>query len=139
MEDQLYHPFISKYKDVEPFELDEGVYFHNMATKDTGTKTIVSGLATFEPGAGLPCHVHNVEESVTVIEGEAFCDVKGVRSFVQKFDTSFIPPDVPHRFVNVSSTERLVILWVYSQVNTSLQSVDIERITVKSDRCMLPK
>ncbi|SFB36297.1 Uncharacterized protein, RmlC-like cupin domain [Lentibacillus halodurans] len=139
MEDQLYRPFINKYNEVEPFEIDSGVYFHNMVTKEMGARSILTGLATFDPGAGLPCHVHNVEESVTILEGESFCDVAGDRSFVRKFDTSFIPPDIPHRFVNASKTEKLVILWVYSQVNNSLEFVDVKRIIVESDRCMLSK
>lgn len=139
MKDGLYKPVVSKYKEIKPFEMDEGVYFHEMIMKDMGPKTIIVGLATFKPGASLPCHIHNVEESVTILNGKAYCDVEGVRTYVEQYDTSFIPSTIPHRFVNASNSEELVILWAYSQVNTALRFVDVERIIVESDRCMLPK
>lgn len=134
-----YVPKISKYADIEPFELDTGVMFHEMMMREMGPKTIIVGLATFEPGASLPCHIHNVEESVTILEGIAYCDVEGVRTALAPYDTSFIPAGIPHRFVNRSHTDKLVILWAYSQINISLRQVDVQRIVVESDRCMLPK
>lgn len=135
----VYEPVVSKYKEIKPFELDSGVLFHEMIMQPMGPKTIIVGLATFQPGASLPCHTHNVEESVTILKGIAFCDVEGVRTALELYDTSFIPPDIPHRFVNRSDTDELVILWAYSQLDSSLQTVDVERIIVDSDRCMLPK
>lgn len=134
-----YQPVISKYKEVKPFEMDEGVLFHDMIIQDMGPKTIIVGLATFEPGKSLPCHIHNVEESVTILKGHAFCDVDGVRTSLEPYDTSFIPADIPHRFVNASDTEGLIILWAYSQVDIDLNHVDVERIIVETDLCMLPK
>jgi putative monooxygenase len=139
MKDPQYKPIISKYKEIKPFELDTGVYFHEMIMETMGPKTIIVGLATFNPGASLPCHIHNVEESVTILKGNAFCDVEGVRTALEAYDTSFIPAGIPHRFVNNSDTEELIILWAYSQINISHRSVDVERIIVDSDRCMLPK
>ncbi|WP_181346935.1 cupin domain-containing protein [Thalassobacillus sp. CUG 92003] len=133
----MYEPFISKYKEAEPFQMDEGVFFYNMVLREMGTKTLVVGLASFEPGASLPCHVHNVEESVTIIEGEAYCDVEGERTIVREYDTSFIPPSIPHRFVNASDTKELIILWMYSQVDSSLRFANVERIKVESNCCML--
>ncbi|MCS7464001.1 cupin domain-containing protein [Paenibacillus doosanensis] len=139
MEKTVYQPVVSKYKDVKPFEMDQGVLFHDMMIQEMGPKTIIVGLATFEPGKSLPCHIHNVEESVTILKGNAFCDVEGVRTALEPYDTSFIPAFIPHRFVNASDTEELIILWAYSQVDESLKHVDVERIIVETDRCMLPK
>jgi putative monooxygenase len=135
----LYKPVITKYKEIAPFEMDEGVKFHDMMMKEMGPKTIIVGLATFEPGKWLPCHIHNVEESVTILKGNAFCDVEGVRTALEPYDTSFIPANIPHRFVNASVTEELIILWAYSQIDESLKHVDVERIIVDTDLCMLPK
>lgn len=134
-----YEPKISKYKEIEPFEMDEGVQFHEMMMETMGPKTLTVGLATFEPGKGLPCHIHNVEESVTILEGKAFIDVEGVRKHGEPYDTSFIPPYIPHRFVNASDTEKLVILWAYSQIDNNQDHVEVIREIVPSDRCMLPK
>ncbi|WP_436374840.1 cupin domain-containing protein [Cytobacillus sp. BC1816] len=135
----IYKPVISKYKDIKPFEMDKGVQFHDMMMKEMGPKTIIVGLATFEPGKELPCHIHNVEESVTILKGNAFCDVEGVRTALELYDTSFIPANIPHRFVNASNSEELVILWAYSQIDESLKQADVERIIVETDLCMIPK
>src|SRR5689334_6940919 len=128
MKDTGYVPVISKFKEIPQLEMDEGVTFHEMIMQDMGPKTIIVGLATFQPGKSLPCHIHNVEESVTILKGHAFTDVEGVRTALELYDTSFIPAGIPHRFVNASDTEELVILWAYSQVNISLRHVEVERI-----------
>ncbi|MFD4820615.1 cupin domain-containing protein [Peribacillus butanolivorans] len=134
-----YTPKISKYQSIKSYELDDGVFFQDMMVQDMGPKTLIVGLATFEPGKSLPCHIHNVEESVTILKGNAYCDVEGVRTALEPYDTSFIPANIPHRFVNSSDTEELIILWAYSQIDDSFSRVNIDRITVPTDRCMLPK
>lgn len=139
MATDTYLPRINKYREIKSFELDEGVLFHEMMMEDMGPKTLTAGLATFEPGKGLPCHVHNVEEIVTILKGTAFIDVEGVRSKGVAYDTSFIPANIPHRFVNASDTEELIILWAYSQIDDGLDHVEVLREIVHSDRCMMPK
>lgn len=136
-EEQL--PRINTYKETEPYELDDGVLFHEMMMEDMGPETLTVGLATFEPGKSLPCHIHNVEEIVTILKGDAYIDVEGVRKKGTAFDTSFIPAYIPHRFVNASDTEQLMILWAYSQIDGQHERVDVIREIVPSDRCMLPK
>lgn len=139
MKNTVYESIINKYKEIDPFKQDKGVEFHNMLMPEMGPKTLSVGLATFEPNEGLPCHEHNVEESVTVLKGKAYCDVEGKRSTVEAYDTSFIPANIPHRFVNASDSEELMILWAYSQIDESNKTVEIERNIVNSDRCMIPK
>ena len=50
-----------------------------LVTYQTGAKHITSGVTRFEPGATIPLHYHNVEEQVTIIEGEAVAIVHGER------------------------------------------------------------
>ncbi|MBB4827054.1 quercetin dioxygenase-like cupin family protein [Sporosarcina luteola] len=132
-------PVISKYKDIKPYELDDGVVFHEMIMDHMGPKTLLVGLATFKPGKSLPCHTHSVEESVTILKGKAYCDVEGVRTFLETYDTSYIPPQVPHRFVNASEEEELIILWAYSQVDNDLNRIELDRVIVETDLCMVSK
>jgi quercetin dioxygenase-like cupin family protein len=120
---------ITRSAEAPVYELDRGVNFRNLAVKEMGTETISVGLATFEPGAYLPCHTHNCEESITVLEGEAYVDVAGARSLVKPYDTSHVPTGVPHRFVNASRTAKMTILWVYA-------SADVDRIIQPYARCM---
>src|SRR5699024_7841656 len=98
-------------------------------------KTLMVGTATFEPNEGLPCHTHNVEESVTILKGKAYCFVEDEKTYVEAYDTSFIPANIPHRFVNASDSEELVILWVYSQVDEHFNPVQFERNIVDTSYC----
>lgn len=118
---------VNLFKDAQPYELDRGVTFHDMVGAEQGSRTLVSGFATFEPGAALPLHTHNVEEVVTVLDGEAECEVDGQVRRLWPYDTTFVRPDVPHRFRNVSSTSSLRIMWVYGQMNDGGTRVLVER------------
>jgi quercetin dioxygenase-like cupin family protein len=112
-----------------PYRLDGGVEFRDLAVGKNGTKNISVGLAIFDPGGYLACHKHNCEESITVLEGEAFCDVSGKRSRLHPYDTSHIAAGTPHRFVNASREKSLTILWVYAAVN-------VERFILHDRECM---
>jgi quercetin dioxygenase-like cupin family protein len=120
---------ISRSKTAKKYKLDTGVEFQDMAVKSLGTQGISVGLATFAPGALLPCHIHNCEESITILEGTAYCDVQGKRYKLVPYDTSHVPAGIPHRFVNASRRRTMVMLWVYA-------SADVERVIQDVHRCM---
>lgn len=107
-----------------------GVDRMRLTREEIGSKRLGTGMTTFEPGAGLYWHMHLVDESVTVIEGEPVCEVGGVgrpveSHHLQPFDTTFIPAYTPHRFHN--PTTRLVrIVWSYP-------AGYVERIRVNPD------
>jgi len=113
---------------VEPYEYDRGIWVRKLAVPETGTETISVGVATFDPGASLPCHIHHCEESITIIEGEAFVEFAGQRVRLRPYDTSHMPAGTPHRFLNASATEKMSILWVYA-------SADMGRTLVDPDQC----
>ncbi len=73
-----------------------------LVTHDTGAQNISSGVTPFEPGAKIPLHYHNVEEQVTVIEGEAVAIVDGERHVLHPYDTTYVPAGTPHHFMNES-------------------------------------
>jgi len=107
-----------------------GVDRIRLTRKEIGSSRLSSGVTTFDPGAGLYWHMHHVEESVTVIEGEPVCEVGGAgrpveAQSLQIFDTTFIPAYTPHRFYN--PTTRLArIVWSYPAGH-------VERIRVNPD------
>lgn len=111
------------------YELDAGVLFRDMQTGKTGTQALSVGTATFEPGRYLPCHRHNCEEVIVILEGNAFVDVAGKRTAMKPYDSSLVPEGVPHRFVNASKTDELMILWIYSVV-------DVARLVTDYSECM---
>jgi quercetin dioxygenase-like cupin family protein len=112
----------------EVHEYGQGVWVKKLAVPETGTQSISVGVATFDPGAALPCHTHGCEESITIIEGEAFVEFGGKRIRLKPYDTSHMLAGVPHRFINASATEKMSILWVYA-------STDMSRTIVAPEEC----
>jgi quercetin dioxygenase-like cupin family protein len=79
-----------------------------------GATTFISGITEFDPGTAIPFHSHDCEESVVLLEGEAIMDIDGLEFPLQPLDTTFIPPNVVHRFRNISSAKPMKILWTYA-------------------------
>ena len=88
-----------------------------------GSKGISNGVTSFPPGAAIPLHTHNAEESVTVIEGEAVAEVEGKFETLHPYDTTFVPAGVQHRFIN-RSQGIMSILWVYGSTHVTRTFVE---------------
>ncbi len=100
-----------------------GVSTRPLAGSWVGTEGFTSGVTTFPPGAEIRLHTHNVEESVTILEGDARCDVDGRSYNLKRLDTTYVPAGMPHRFVNVG-TGPMSILWVYATTHVTRTFVD---------------
>jgi len=79
-----------------------------------GAQGFINGITEFAPGAAIAFHSHNCEESVVLLEGEAMLDIDGQAYPVKPFETTWIPPNLPHRFRNLSTTQPMKILWIYA-------------------------
>ena len=84
-----------------------------------GAKGFINGITEFAPGAAIPFHSHNCEESVVLLEGDAMLDIDGQEYAVQPFETTWIPPNVSHRFRNMSATQPMKILWIYASTQAT--------------------
>ncbi len=120
---------ITFFEQCAKYELDEGVCFRDLQTGQTGTSVLSVGTATFEPARYLPCHRHNCEEVIVILEGDALVDLAGKRTPMKPYDSSHVPQGVPHRFVNASRNRQLMILWIYSVV-------DVDRLVTHYTECM---
>lgn len=89
-----------------------------------GSSTFINGITEFGPGAEIAFHTHNCEESVMLLSGHAFLDIAGEVQELKPLDTTFIPPNIPHRFRNMSKTESMKILWIYASVDATRTLVD---------------
>lgn len=78
-----------------------------------GSKGMCGGYALFQPGAGLPCHRHDYDESITIVGGRAICQVAGKEYELSNFDAACIPRGRPHRFMN-HGDEPMEMIWVYA-------------------------
>jgi quercetin dioxygenase-like cupin family protein len=90
----------------------KGVISQPLVMAERGSTSLTMGISTFEPGAVIPLHTHNVEEAITILEGEAVAIIDGQEHTVAPNDTTFVPPGVPHHFRN-DSGRRMRFLWTY--------------------------
>lgn len=90
-----------------------------LVSRASGTTSFINGITIFEPGAAIPVHSHNCEESVMLLEGVALAEIDGERHALKPEDTTFIPANLPHRFINASDTEPMKILWIYASVDAT--------------------
>jgi quercetin dioxygenase-like cupin family protein len=90
-----------------------------LVTKSVGTQSFITGYTAFDGGVEIPFHSHNCEESVVLMEGNAILDIDGLEYQLKPHDVTYIPPNVPHRFRNVSKTEPMKILWIYASVDAT--------------------
>ncbi len=109
---------ILKIDSLPVIERGNGVRTTPLVTKDTGAKHITTGLTRFPTGAKVPLHSHNCDEQVTILEGEAEAEIDGQRHSLRPFDTTLVPADKPHRFINVG-TAQLTILWIYTSAEVT--------------------
>ncbi len=73
--------------------------------------TISGGYALFHPGGRQLAHVHDFDESICIIDGEATCVVEGRHYTVTHASTVFVPRGRVHYFKNESNAP-LTMLWV---------------------------
>ncbi|MFD5215479.1 cupin domain-containing protein [Microbacterium sp. NPDC058345] len=90
-----------------------------LTTRERGATAFLNGITSFDPGARIAHHTHNVTESVMVIEGDAIVDIDGVRTALRTFDTTLVPANIPHHFENASTKKPMRIFWTYASVDAS--------------------
>jgi quercetin dioxygenase-like cupin family protein len=95
-----------------------GIQTIPLVTKELGSKHLTTGITRFPVGAMVPMHSHNCDEQVTILEGEAEADLDGLRHRLHAYDTTLVPANKPHRFVNVGTTP-LAILWIYTSAEVT--------------------
>jgi quercetin dioxygenase-like cupin family protein len=86
-----------------------------LVVPSVGEASFINGITEFAGGAAIPFHSHNCPESVMLLSGQACLDVAGATHELKPFDTTYIAPNVSHRFRNLSSTEPMKILWIYAR------------------------
>jgi len=110
MAEAAYH--ILEFEKLPEVDRGTGVKTRLLAHRGLGSEHITNGITRFEPGAKIALHYHNCDESVVIVEGEAVAEVDGKRYPMRRYDTTFVPAGVPHRFLN-ESDKPMAILWTY--------------------------
>src|SRR5207248_5239567 len=55
----------------------KGVITQPLVMAERGSASLTMGISTFQPGVVIPLHTHNVEEAITILEGEAVAIIDG--------------------------------------------------------------
>jgi putative monooxygenase len=116
---------ISRFGKTDNYELAGGTQFFDLFAGRYGSVGICGGYGKFQPGTSLPCHIHDYDESITIVEGQATCEVAGQRYQLSGCDTAFIPQGKPHRFLNESQAS-MAMIWVYAGSEPSRSIVDVK-------------
>ena len=93
-----------------------GVVTVPLITRQTAEEQnkITSGISTYPVGKGAPLHSHNCDEHVTLLSGLAEVEIDGRVTTLVPDDTTYVEAGIFHRFTNISDTEPMKILWVYT-------------------------
>lgn len=94
-----------------------------LVTRKCGSTSVINGITAFDPGAKIGVHFHNCEESVLILEGHAVAEIDGERHALKAGDTTWIPANVPHRFLNESDAE-MRIFWTYADIDATRTMVE---------------
>ena len=115
--------YILKIDSLPVVDRGNGIQTIPLVTKEFGSKHLTTGITRFPVGAMVPLHSHNCDEQVTILEGEAEADLDGLRHRLHAYDTTLVPANKPHRFVNVGTTT-LAILWIYTSAEVTRTFVE---------------
>jgi putative monooxygenase len=90
-----------------------------LVTSRIGSTGLLNGVTTLDPGAAVPLHIHNCEESVLVVSGSGRVHIDGVETDVGPGFTTWIPTGVQHFFRNTSATAPMSIFWTYASIDAN--------------------
>ena len=126
------NPAVIRPSTIAPRERGGGARTFPMVNARTGSTKILSGITEFDPNAAVALHIHNCEETVVVLEGEAAAEIGGVEHALIATDCTWIPAGVPHRFRNASATCRMRIYWTYASIDAT-RTVIATGVTTRID------
>ncbi|HUY33091.1 MAG TPA: aldolase/citrate lyase family protein [Pirellulales bacterium] len=95
------------------YEPNPGARFQDFYNRDLGCPEMSGGYGLFQPGGRLPCHIHDFDESISIIQGTATCVVDGHRYSLANHATALCPRGTCHYFIN-DTREPMAMLWVYA-------------------------
>jgi mannose-6-phosphate isomerase-like protein (cupin superfamily) len=72
-----------------------------------------TGMSVYPVGTGAPMHRHNVDEQVTLLEGEGEVEIDGKVTPLSRYDSTYIRGGQEHCFRNTGNTP-MRILWIYA-------------------------
>jgi 2-dehydro-3-deoxyglucarate aldolase/4-hydroxy-2-oxoheptanedioate aldolase len=90
------------------------------------------GYGLFHPRGRLPAHIHDFDESICIISGQATCVVEGRRYAMSGCATALQPRGRVHYFINESAGP-MEMLWVYAGPKPERIVVDERNATAEGN------
>ncbi|MBI3836377.1 MAG: cupin domain-containing protein [Planctomycetia bacterium] len=104
---------VSRHATTPWYEPNAGARFQDYFNRDLGKSGMSGGYGIFQPGGRLPCHLHDFDESITIVEGTATCVVEGREYQLSDCATALAPRGRCHYFINHSKGP-MAMIWVYA-------------------------
>jgi 2-keto-3-deoxy-L-rhamnonate aldolase RhmA/quercetin dioxygenase-like cupin family protein len=104
-------------------------YFNSVLTPGI---EMSGGYGLFHPTGRLPAHVHDFDESISIISGQATCIVEGRRYSMGGGETALQPRGRVHYFIN-ETQGTMEMLWVYAGPKPERILVDERCATVEGN------
>ena len=117
-------PVILRPTELKSYDRGSGARTTPLVSPAQGATGFINGITEFGAGVAIPFHSHNCEESVMLLEGDAILDIEGEAHRMSPLDTTWIPPNVPHRFRNMSSDKPMKIFWTYASITATRTLVE---------------
>lgn len=110
---RVFHP-----QTIEGVDRGGGIRTKYFVARSDKPRQLLSGLTELDPGASVPFHSHNCEETVIVLLGDAVFDSSARRETLTVGDATWTPAGVIHRYTN-AGTGALLIYWTYGSVEAT--------------------
>ena len=105
--------YLTRHRTAKRFEAGKGASFIDFFNRDLIPGIEMSGgYGLFQPGGRLPAHVHDFDESICIVQGEATCVVEGRKYTLSGCATALQPRGRVHYFINQSNAP-MAMIWVY--------------------------
>lgn len=116
----VHRPRVLRPRELKSHDRGGGARTTPLVSPGIGASGFINGITEFAPGVAIPFHSHNCEESVMLLEGHAMMDMEGGEPVeLHPQDTTWIPPNLSHRFRNLSDTEPMKIFWTYASTQAT--------------------
>jgi len=119
MTESTFRGVIMRPSTISPVTRGGGITTRPLVGPRIGNASFLSGITEFPPSAALNVHTHNCEESVMILEGTAEVEVDGVRTPLEVSNVTWVPANVPHRFINTSDDAPMRIFWTYASAEAT--------------------
>lgn len=128
-----------KYSELPQVSRGVGIVNQPIASKKVGARSIHSGITVMPAHSKVPPHTHNAEEQVTVLEGTMRIILDGDKEvFCDKYDSTFISPNVQHELIN-DTDEEVIAMVIYGSANVNRTFTETgETVEIGSDKDKFP-